>query len=345
MDATKAADRGATLNRQGDQNTISEPEIDYDLVTVARAIASVLELKSPVAPDDDFFHLGGDSLAAAALMVEIEREYGVHMSIAVLSEASTPRALASAIVAARDERRVGSALVSAKVTGNGTPLFCVHGLRGESTFPLRLSRAMKGDRPVYGFRALGLEANERPLSSVEAMATLYLATAKSVQPTGPYLISGHCHGALVAYEMAQQLAAAGEALAGVILLDPPINPRFAPFMYKSGPALAGGHRILTSRAANVEAMFANGRPITIEHRRAGVEELVGTAVARYVPAPLQGQAMLICSRDRKETLGAVYLPLLSQCDFVVIDTIHKGLFTEHLADLADNIDRFADRVT
>ena len=42
---------------------------------------------------------------------------------------------------------------------------------------------------------------------------------RTAQPTGPYLIAGFSSGGVVAYEMAQQLAAAGEQVALLALLD------------------------------------------------------------------------------------------------------------------------------
>jgi thioesterase domain-containing protein len=40
-----------------------------------------------------------------------------------------------------------------------------------------------------------------------------------VQPKGPYLLVGECHGGAAAYEMAQQLLAGGERVALLVLLD------------------------------------------------------------------------------------------------------------------------------
>jgi len=341
MDSTNVGDFAARLGGRGISGQVDEREI----TKVARAFASVLDLKAPVEPDDDFFHLGADSLSAAALMVEIEREYGVRMSIAVLSESSTPRSLASTILAARDSGRAPTALVPVRVTGKGSPLFSVHGLRGESNFPLRIARGLKGDRPIYGFRALGLEASEHPLSTVEAMATHYLAMAKTVQPNGPYLLAGLCPGSLIAYEMAQQLAAAGEATSGLILIDPPTHHNYSLFIRKSGPALVHGQRVLTARAAQVEAAFANSGKMTVELRRAAVGELVRTAAARYVPAPYKGRTLLICSWERKDPLMAAYGPLLSDCEFSVIKAHHRTLFTDQFGEIVQRIEAFTDQVT
>jgi acetoacetyl-CoA synthetase len=59
------------------------------------------------------------------------------------------------------------------------------------------------------------------------MAARYLSEIRTVQPTGPYHIGGFSMGGLVAYEMAQQLRAAGEEVALLALLDtfPKQGPR------------------------------------------------------------------------------------------------------------------------
>ena len=47
----------------------------------------------------------------------------------------------------------------------------------------------------------------------------YLGEIRRLQPEGPYLIAGYCFGGLVAYEMAQQLQAAGETVAPLLLIE------------------------------------------------------------------------------------------------------------------------------
>jgi thioesterase domain-containing protein len=53
------------------------------------------------------------------------------------------------------------------------------------------------------------------------MASHYLALARSVHPGGPFLLVGASFGGTVAYEMARQLSAAGDAVALCALLDAP----------------------------------------------------------------------------------------------------------------------------
>src|SRR5262249_29045874 len=44
---------------------------------------------------------------------------------------------------------------------------------------------------------------------------------RNLQPNGPYYLLGACFGALVAFEMAQQLEAQGETVGLLVLMDPP----------------------------------------------------------------------------------------------------------------------------
>jgi thioesterase domain-containing protein len=51
------------------------------------------------------------------------------------------------------------------------------------------------------------------------MAAAYLEEIKSVQPEGPYRLGGWSLGGAIAYEMASQLAARGERVASLVLVD------------------------------------------------------------------------------------------------------------------------------
>ena len=54
---------------------------------------------------------------------------------------------------------------------------------------------------------------------IEAIANFYLQEIRRVQARGPYLLGGLCTGGVIALEMAQQLRAAGEEIAILVLFD------------------------------------------------------------------------------------------------------------------------------
>src|SRR5205085_5494976 len=61
--------------------------------------------------------------------------------------------------------------------------------------------------------------------TIEEMAKHYLGEMRAVQPSGPYFLGGFCFGAVVSFEIAQQLHASGERVALLAALDAS-GPRF-----------------------------------------------------------------------------------------------------------------------
>ena len=54
---------------------------------------------------------------------------------------------------------------------------------------------------------------------MESLAARHLEAVRSVQPEGPYLLGGWSFGGRVAFEMARQLEAAGQAVEPLVLID------------------------------------------------------------------------------------------------------------------------------
>jgi thioesterase domain-containing protein len=70
-------------------------------------------------------------------------------------------------------------------------------------------------QPFYGLQAPAAEE----AWDLEEMAARYLDALSAVQPAGPYRLGGWSMGGVVAYEMARQLAAKGEAVETLLLVD------------------------------------------------------------------------------------------------------------------------------
>ncbi len=221
-----------------DLDTLPAAEPSETMELLSEAFARVLQ-RPAVGPDDDFFDLGGDSIMAVALVLEIEETTGIRLPTTTLFDAPSVTALARLL----DERAdtIPSSVVPLK-PGAGTPaLFIAPGVAGSAIELLPLAKLIEIDGPVYGLRAPGLDERETPLDSIEAMAAHYVPLIRAVQPHGPYYIAGYSVGGLTAVEIARLLLQAGETVALVALLDTIIHPKDLPLSTK---ARIWGRRVL-----------------------------------------------------------------------------------------------------
>ena len=185
--------------------------------------------------EDDFFDLGGDSLLAVALLLEVERAFGRRLAPATLLDAPSVQALASRILSAKPADR--SFLVSFRREGSAPPLFLVPGALGSALQFRELARLLGPDQPVHAFEPAGLAGEEEPDTSVEAMAERYLGELAAVHPQGPVRLAGTCLGSLVAFEMARRLAASGRAVEPLVMLGDALLPAW---VADAAPAPGGG---------------------------------------------------------------------------------------------------------
>ncbi len=110
--------------------------------------------------------------------------------------------------------------VGIQTGGSRRPFFFLHGQwTGDAFYCYSLAREMGPDQPFYLLDPYKLEDLPVP-PPLETIAAAHIKSMRTVQPEGPYLLGGWCNGALVAYEMARQLYAAGEKVDLLVLLDP-----------------------------------------------------------------------------------------------------------------------------
>lgn len=194
--------------------------------------------------EDDFFALGGHSLIAVRLFAMVKKAFRVDFPISVLFQAPTIAKCASLIEAQigpvgdsagspqkaeAPARRFTHLVPMHEGAGGGkTPFFLVAGMFGNVLNLRHLAQLLGGDRPFYGLQARGLFGDAEPHRSIPAAAADYIAELRQVQPHGPYLLGGFSGGGLTAWEMAQQLEAAGEVVSLLVLLDTPLPRRPAP---------------------------------------------------------------------------------------------------------------------
>lgn len=185
---------------------------------------------------DNYFDLGGDSLLAVGIMDKLKGRFNLplatHLLISRPSVAELAEYIKSQVVqplaegAEADETSGNSSIASPLVViqpgdPEFSPLAMVHPIGGEVFYYRDLAIHLGREQPVYAFQAPGLMDNGEPLNSVPALAELYLAELKRSGVEPPYLLGGSSFGGLVAFEMAQQAMAAGEAVQLVVMIDTP----------------------------------------------------------------------------------------------------------------------------
>ncbi|MFP5245534.1 MAG: alpha/beta fold hydrolase, partial [Thermoanaerobaculia bacterium] len=156
----------------------------------------------PIGVTDRFFEVGGHSLLALRLLVEVERQLGRKVPLPALFEEPTIEHLAAVLRRNDDEWPL---LVTLRAGEHPQKFFLVHPGGGTLLNYVHLLRHLSPDIPVHGIQARGLDGRSEPHASVEEMAADYVAEIRRVQPEGPYLLAGHSFGGVVAFEIAKRL--------------------------------------------------------------------------------------------------------------------------------------------
>jgi amino acid adenylation domain-containing protein len=172
---------------------------------------------------DDFFELGGHSLLAVRMLAEVEAMSGRRVPLAALFEDSTIERLACRLeleVASEEEPPV----VILPSNPDARPFVFLHGdVRGGGWYSRHLSRMLG---PTVKFIVLPtIRPGGKDPVTIEAMAALQISRMRAAQPTGPYRLGGLCLGATIAFEMAQQLFAAGEEVEQLIVINSGLHNR------------------------------------------------------------------------------------------------------------------------
>lgn len=167
---------------------------------------------------DNFFEIGGHSLSAARLFIQIENQLGRQLPLATLLQAPTIAQLAAVM---QDEHWVPhwSSLVPIQPLGSRPPFYCVHGYGGDVVGYRELANLLGTEQPFYGLQARGLNDADEPHRDIIEMAADYVTAIRKLQPEGPYYMGGYCYGGIVAFEMARILAAQGQRVGLVAIMD------------------------------------------------------------------------------------------------------------------------------
>ena len=263
-----------------------------------------------------------------ALHSEAEKTFGKRLPLASLFQTPTIRRLAVALEAA-DEKPTWSPLVAIQPHGARPPFFAVHTISGQVMRYVELAQRLGEDQPFYGIQAEGVNGGAMRQTTIRTIARSYVQEIRRVQRCGPYYLGGHCIGGVIAFEMAQQLHAAGEEVACLVLIDA-YNPAHAPRRWmrkrirlaleraaglspgeqplyfaravvrkakrRVAQLLKGGHSVIR-RYYRLIRQDAERVAVPADHLRSQVWTTLERAQSKYKPRSYSGRIVLFCPVD------------------------------------------------
>ncbi len=247
-----------TTNGKVDRRSLPEPTyetaaavqprtpLEAQLVALWQQVLSL----PAVGVTDNFFELGGHSLLVARLFNQLEQTLSINAPPTLLFDAPTIRELAQQLGPYAEITAPTHELIVPLGTGTQSPpLFLIHDADGDVSLYLNLAQRL--NRPVYGVRSRLDDQGIPYHTRIKDMAADYRQAIQSIQPEGPYLLGGLCAGGVLAFEIALQLQAEGEAVELVALLEAPdvaaverVQPSFSQRM-RARTAQLTPSRILT----------------------------------------------------------------------------------------------------
>jgi thioesterase domain-containing protein/acyl carrier protein len=184
----------------------------------------------PIGVRDNFFEIGGDSLLAAHLLLRIREAFGQDLPMSTLVHEATVEHLAGLIEGKAAESKWPS-LVEVQSPRSKPPIYFIHALGGEILIYRPLAPHLGPDQPLYALRAQ-TDGGREPFTRIEDMAAHYLKEVLAIQQQGPFFLGGFSFGAIVAFEMAQQLQRQGHQVAFLAVIDMEFPYLYRKYMWR-----------------------------------------------------------------------------------------------------------------
>ncbi|WFU22165.1 AMP-binding protein [Bradyrhizobium sp. CB1717] len=360
------------IDRAADhQEAVTEPDLNRGPLGLEAELLSLwrkLLKADALTIDDDFFASGGDSLLAMEMLLEVERRIGRALPDTILFGAETIRQLALKI--AIEPGTQPTPFLQFNASGDRPALYFFNGslVSGHSSMQ-RMVELLGPDYPINSIDPHGLHGEAIP-PSIEKMAADRLPLILERQASGPFLLGGFCNGAIVAFEAARLLMAAGHRVDRVVMVDPPtvsaraaaqailrpmkrlVSPYSLRWTYQLMVRLEQFFNGSTSkRVSQLYTALTNPKKLhdavfnPYDTVPRALWEPYSLAMAQYLPAPLEVPVTFYAADHD----GRAWRALSSQLEVIQVPGGHGGCLTigpERLvAHLRQTMDAVADGVS
>ncbi|KAI8820281.1 putative nonribosomal peptide synthetase [Fimicolochytrium jonesii] len=281
-------------------DAVSAPEssIETDLIDV---FATLLDIDpSTLGTHHDLFSHGLNSLLAVQAAEAITKKFNVHVGLNNLYIRSSVHDLAAFIIdqLGRETRQIQEAedseqdflieLLPIKKKGILPRLFIIHDVTGMATPFMRLGAFIPNEIYAIGDKHFGQADG---FDSINEMADHYITLIRSVQPLGPYVISGYSFGGNVAICVARKLQDAGETVQHLILFDSICIPRKERMSLKATDWTAGAIDRISENFPDISESWMN-------RLRTEIGKNIGSLFDYEPPARYEGLVTLVVPKDR-----------------------------------------------
>ncbi len=172
-----------------------------------------------VSINESFFRLGGDPQTIPAMLMEVKRATNNVVAPADFLKDPTISGLTRIIL---NRACSGGLFVPIQNGKSRDPFYFFHGdILGGGFYSKRLASFLGDEQPFH--ISPPIEFAETELPRVEELAAKKRRALQALQPHGPYVLGGFCVGAVMAYEVARQLEAAGNEVCTVVMIEPEIG--------------------------------------------------------------------------------------------------------------------------
>jgi acyl-coenzyme A synthetase/AMP-(fatty) acid ligase/thioesterase domain-containing protein/acyl carrier protein len=223
--STGKLDRGSLpepVMTRSDETYIA-PKSDEE-IKLCRIIERVLNIEK-AGLNDNFFDLGADSLQAAQLVIELEREGMGIVEVKQIYEFPILSDLLKIIINSRLTGNYDYTVFSNGKNENIPVIFYHTANMGVENYRV-LSQMIPAEIPFIAFNNHNLNYPDIPIKDIRTLQNYYKLIASDwisrfeMSDNGARIFGGWSFGGILAFEAALNAEKAGERVAGVILIDP-----------------------------------------------------------------------------------------------------------------------------